>query len=131
MNRFYGVASLDQAAQQARRARAWITGNGQQSESLFESPELALHTMSTGGSVLGRAEADGLHLVCLGMVHGPAPDFGHGSPLDDPDRTANYLLARYQDLGASFLDGLCGHFVVAVVDSASGRLVLALSLIHI
>lgn len=125
MNRFYGVASLDQAAGIARRAGAWIGGNRQQSEALFESSELALHAMSSGGTVLGRSEADGLHLVYLGMIHGPAPDFGEGSPLDDPDRTATYLLSRYQDLGTTFLDGLCGHFVVAIVDSASGRLVLA------
>ncbi len=125
MNRFYGVASLDSAAEVTRRAGEWIGSADHPSEVLFESPELALHTMGTGGTVLGKAEADSLHLVYLGMVHGPAPDFGAGSPLDDPDRTAAYLLSRYQDLGTAFLDGLCGHFVVAIVDSASGRLVLA------
>lgn len=126
MNRFYGIASAAGAPSMAAAASAGIMDGAEQADTtIFENAELAIHSMDTGGSVLGRAEREGGFLVYLGMFHHPAPGFGEGSPLDDPNRTAAYLLARHEALGLAFLDGLCGHFVVAIAEPEAGRLTLA------
>lgn len=122
MNRFLGVVSTRDVTSIVEGARAFV-GSG--SRAVVDAPTMALETTDNGGTVLGRAERDGRSLVYLGMFHHPAPDFGEGNPLDDPDRTALYLLGRFEQYGPGFLDGLCGHFVVAVAEPASGRLTLA------
>lgn len=126
MNRFYGIAAAAGAPSIAAGARASIAARAEHPiTSIFENDELAIDSIDTGGTVLGRAELDGRFLVYLGMFHHPAPGFGEGSPLDAPNATAAYLLARYQEFGPAFLDGLCGHFVVAIAEPGSGRLTLA------
>jgi len=52
-------------------------------------------------------------------------DWRNGSPLDDPNYTAEYLLNRYRNLGLRFLDHVFGHFVVIICDDEKSRLILA------
>ncbi len=126
MNRFFGMASTADVSERFAAARGWIIDTARQaSRPLVRSDALFVDSMDDGRTVLGRAESGGTSLVYLGMVHHPAPEFGEGTPLDDPNRTAAYLLARFRKLGVGFLDGLCGHFVVAVVEPDHGRLTIA------
>ncbi len=77
------------------------------------------------GRLVGVARLDDSFLLLLGALQRPLPDWGEGSPLDDPDATATFLLRRYRALGLSFLDDTVGAFVVALWDADAGRFVLA------
>ncbi|MEO1086262.1 MAG: hypothetical protein AAFY88_18660, partial [Acidobacteriota bacterium] len=51
-------------------------------------------------------------------LHRPVTAWPEGtSPVDDPNKSAAYLLERYRSQGAHFLDGLYGRFAVAVIDA--------------
>lgn len=77
------------------------------------------------GRLIGAAvEGDSL-LVILGAVFNPLPGWLDGSPLDNPDRTAAFMLQRYRAEGLGFLDGVSGSFVLALWDSNAGRFILA------
>jgi asparagine synthetase B (glutamine-hydrolysing) len=77
------------------------------------------------GRVVGAAQDGDAFLVLLGAVHKPLPGWKTGSPLDDPDRTALFLLQRYRDRGLRFLDDTVGAFVVALWDDGARRFILA------
>lgn len=86
---------------------------------------LAWGVVDNGGAVLGTAGDAGVGLAYVGSIHHPFPDFGSGSPLDDADRTARALLERYRRFGLEFLDPICGHAAVVIVEPGAGRVVLA------
>lgn len=80
-----------------------------------------------GGATLGHFEAAGCSLVYLGTILGGTPGWGIGigSPLDDPNRTAEFLLSRYQSEGRNFLDGIPGIYVLILIDRARNTAFLA------
>lgn len=77
------------------------------------------------GRLVGGASDGDSWLVLLGAVHKPLPGWDAGSPLDDPDNTAAFLLRRYRERGLEFLDETVGAFVVALWDADEKRFVLA------
>ena len=90
-----------------------------------ESAPLLFGQLCDGGAVLGCAHDGELTLGLLGPISGPLPGWKCESPLDDPNRTAAFLLDRFKRDDVRFLDGLVGQFAAVVVDSARGRLLLA------
>jgi hypothetical protein len=81
--------------------------------------------LRNNGKMVGRAYEDSSTLLFAGFFWGPLPSWTAGSPLDDPDVTALWLLRRYRTLGTAFLDGLSGHYGIAVLDSGTGTVHLA------
>jgi asparagine synthetase B (glutamine-hydrolysing) len=79
---------------------------------------------SDGGVVLGKAETEDHCLILSGILQKPLPLWEHGSPIDDPDVTAAYLLSRYLKEGREFLDGITGQYVVALNDFRKSRVYL-------
>lgn len=77
------------------------------------------------GGLVGRACDGDTCLTLIGALHSPVPGWGSGSPLDDPDWAAAFLLHRYRVSGLKFLDDTVGAFVVALWDADEQRLVLA------
>jgi asparagine synthetase B (glutamine-hydrolysing) len=77
------------------------------------------------GRLSGAARDGDSYLVLLGAVHHPLPGWGDGSPLDDSDKTAAFLLRRYREQGLGFLDDTIGAFVVALWDAEERRFILA------
>jgi hypothetical protein len=77
-----------------------------------------------GGVILGHAADSGAHLLFLGTLHHPVPDWGPGAPVDDPQASARYLLERYRRLGREFLDGVVGQYAVVVRDPAQRSVLL-------
>lgn len=74
--------------------------------------------------MFGTARSGQQGLAYLGSIHGPFPELA-GTPLDRPNETARALLQRYLDRGLAFLDHLCGHFAVLVVEPGQDRVLLA------
>jgi asparagine synthetase B (glutamine-hydrolysing) len=69
------------------------------------------------GVVLGIAKDKNGFLLFLGTFHMPLPGWtGMGSPMDDANKTAAFLLKQFRKKGASFLDGLVGQYAIAVGD---------------
>jgi asparagine synthetase B (glutamine-hydrolysing) len=89
------------------------------------SPRLVWGSASNGGVVLGKAHAGRRGLAYLGNIHAPFPDVPGGPSLDDPDRTARALLARFEALGLDFLRDVCGQFAVVLVEPDADRVILA------
>ena len=51
--------------------------------------------ISNNGSVLGKAVTNEHFVLFLGFLHKPLPGWEEGSPLDDPDQAAHYLLSLF------------------------------------
>jgi hypothetical protein len=71
--------------------------------------------------LVGVARDSGAFLAYLGSIQKPLPNWQDGSPLDEPDRTAECLLRRYHELGRGFLVGVFGQYVVVVGDEHTGQ----------
>lgn len=80
---------------------------------------------SRSGAMVGIASREQCVLLLCGFFGRPLPDFGTGSPLDEPDATASWLLERYLQLGEKFLDELPGHYGIIVIDSCTNTVRLA------
>lgn len=78
-----------------------------------------------GGRLVGSATDGDISLAFLGAIHKPTPDWSQGSPLDDPDKTAAFLLRRYRDKQLAFLDETVGAFIVALWDAGEERFIVA------
>ena len=126
MNIFFGAVSLAQAGQ-FEDMRAAV-------EKLFAFPASVLAGtdgampcgyISDGGVVLGKAAEGDDYLVYLGFLQRPLPGWDAGSPVDDPDHTAAYLLSRYREHGAGFLEGVHGQYALAIHDGSVSKLMLA------
>ncbi len=128
MNAILGIAASAELGDRFTRACRQVAAVGGRGEVLEHEPKssrLGWGSTSNQGVVLGRARAGGAGLGYVGSIHHPFPDFAEGSPLDDPNRTAEALLRRYQSKGRAFLDDLCGHFAVVVVEPEADRVLLA------
>lgn len=85
-----------------------------------------VHVGFTGPCPLvGSAINNESYIVVFGAIHDPLPGWHKGSPLDDSDKTAAFLLQRYRHHGLKFLDGTVGAYVVALWDAEEGRFILA------
>lgn len=126
MNVFFGVVSRKQVVD-FDLMRSGV-------EEMFENtvkvvvdvpPQVACGYLTDGGAVLGKAQVGENFLIYLGFLQKPLPGWRGGSPLDDPDATAAFLLARYREYGTAFLNGIDGQYALALYDSSSARLLLA------
>jgi hypothetical protein len=127
MNLIFGAAGSRELLQAFGRAGNHIVARYGQAGGIRQP---ATRTASCGylrdsGNILGQADAPGLSLLLLGGIHKPLQGWASGSPLDDPDATAAFLLDRYRAEGLSFLDGVQGQYAVVVSDDNTGRLLLA------
>ncbi len=90
-----------------------------------QSADLDGWAICDGGSLLGIARADGISLAYTGIFPRSVLGGSGGSPLDDPNATARFLLKRYQEQGPAFLDGLPGQYATVVYDCGRETLLLA------
>jgi len=127
MNLIFGIDSKSDVAAQFATARDRINhANDTCCDVLPEnSPTTRTGYLSDGGKIFGRDSRDNISLLYLGSIHGPVPEWGSGSPLDDPDSTARFLLGRYLLNHDGFLDGLQGQYAVVVCDNNTGARLLA------
>ena len=126
MNLLFGVASKKRKAVHFDLLHKNI-------EKLFQVNALLLQNslgsircgyISDNGPILGKAITNDYFLVYLGALQKPLPKWDKGSPLDDPDQTANYLLSRFLEKGPRFLDDIFGQYVVVLCDIKSSKLFL-------
>ena len=89
------------------------------------SPTTRTGYLSDRGKIFGRDCRENISLLYLGSIHKPVPDWGPGSPLDDPDKTAHFLLDRYLLNRDGFLDGLQGQYAIVIHDNNIGARLLA------
>jgi asparagine synthase (glutamine-hydrolysing) len=114
------------ASEAFERCISWLGERGVASVATLNGPGAVRCGFVRSGAVVGTATSEGARLAYLGQLAMPLPGWrGETSPLDDPDETAAYLLARYREHGEGFLDGVGGHFVVALVEPARSLLLLA------
>lgn len=86
---------------------------------IVEAGDACLALERKGSHLIGCASDDTASLWFIGTFFADTPGWhGEGSPLDDPDRTASWLLSRYHESGRAFLDGAIGQFAVIVHDKA-------------
>lgn len=126
MNLLFGVASEDTKNNQFDLIKEDI-------ESLFHTKAQFLENhsrsikcgfISNNGSILGKDLTKDHFLVLLGTLQKPLPEWDKGSPLDDPDHTAHYLLNRFLEKGTRFLEGILGQYVVILCEINSSRLII-------
>lgn len=85
----------------------------------------AISLVSDGGPVGSlKTFANGC-LAYSGVFHDPLPEGEPKADLTNPVAVAEWLVDRYRRKGPRFLDGLLGHYVVALVDDARGEVLLA------
>jgi len=72
---------------------------------------------SNGGSIVGKAENDGIFFIYIGSLYKPMPGWTNGSPMDTPDETALFLLRRYKKKGKSFMDNVLGSYAFFLFDA--------------
>ena len=122
-----GVASPNHARERFAQACDWIanTERGPVSRQQPESDQIFWGTTGEGGAVLGVAQNSSHTLAYLGSFCHPFPGWTDGTSLDDPAITAKKLLARFEVMGPSFLDGLHGNYALIVADSLARRLIIA------
>lgn len=127
MNRLFGVAQTSGVDIDAARLElAEAAGDGPRpARGEPSSQRLIWGSASSGGVVLGSARAGRRGLAYLGNIHAPFPDAPGGASLDDPDRTARALLARFETQGLDFLKNVCGHVAVMLVEPDADRVILA------
>lgn len=125
MNLFFGVASIRKSPRFEKMLHGVGNMYGTRPEVLqSDDGRLQLGYLCDHGSILGKAVTKHHFLIYSGLLI--SSSLANDFPLkDDPDKTAAYLLARYIERGAEFLDGFEGQFVMALVDKNSGHLDLA------
>ena len=126
MNRILGVATSHGAEQRCHTAVEWLASRGHTGARLSgRGGPVCIASIDDGGAVLGRAGTQDACLVYLGWINSPAPGFGAGSPLDNPDATARYLLHRFREHGLRCLDGVTGSYILTLSLTDSRMLLLA------
>ncbi len=110
------------AATLGARATGRIAASGAAKPQVLEFGEAALVLSRDGNRLIGSASDEAADLWFIGTFFGDTPGWTEaGSPLDDPGRTARWLLSCYRDRGTAFLDGAIGQFAVIVHDKVEGR----------
>lgn len=123
MNLFFGTSAASAADGFRERSRRIGAIVGAAPVPLSDRGTVA--AIGDGGAVLGCAHSSDRHLVFLGVLQLPLPDWTDGAPVDDPDRCARYLLDRFERLDLRFLDGIDGQFALALVTADGSRAILA------
>ena len=122
MNVIFGVAGDDAAGFQ-NIAAEYLQKEFGAAPVVSKFSNSLLGSVSDGGGVAGIANDQDLTLAFLGTIFPPLVGWEEGSsPLDNPNETAEYLLARYRSETENFLDGVNGQYTVAIHCSKSGKL---------
>ncbi len=122
MNVIFGVAGKN-VAEYEIRANVYLQREFAAQPEFTRTSETLLGVLNDGGKVAGTANDRGVSLAYLGIMFPSQKGWdGDSSPLDDPDKTARFLLARYLAEGESFFDGLDGQYSVAIHCTISGKL---------
>jgi asparagine synthetase B (glutamine-hydrolysing) len=80
----------------------------------------------TGDALLGQAQDGDVSLILLGTIFAEAEAWsGDTSPIEDPDATARWMIARYRRMGLKFLDGVIGQFAAVLHDGSARRWLFA------
>ncbi len=99
----------------------------------WQSPQLSRVDNKTAslrhsqhGAASGLAQEGEVALCFVGSLYKPTGDDSERvSLIDDPYEGARWLLARYHSAGSRFLDGVYGHYAVAVVNTETDTVLLA------
>ena len=125
MNLLFGSASVSGSAAFSVTLRSGVSGTFPGDVRLVTNGNTAVGSLSDGGAIVGYAENTNATLIYVGALIHPLPDWSEpGRAIDDPDRTARYLLARFDAVGPEFLLGVGGQFAVAISDKVNGRVLL-------
>ena len=126
MNNFFGIASPDSEVRFKNMSEEIADTYGCEVNTLSQNNS-SIHCGYTKitGEVTGKATFGNVQLIYSGFLYLPLPGWEKGSPLDNADSTAYYLLQRYQTLGKDFLQAISGQYVIAICDNDNDTLVIA------
>ncbi len=127
MNLIFGIDGTFDVAAQFAAAHERINSAHNARCDVLPQNSSSSHTgyLSDTGKIFGRDSRENVSLLYLGSIHKPVPEWGSGSPLDDPDETARFLLDRYLLNRDAFLDGLQGQYAIVIRDDNTGTRLLA------
>lgn len=125
MNVFFGITGLESASRFKLMERN-VEKLFQSKVHTFNNPNCTVSCgyIHDGGVILGKAETEKHYLIYSGFLQRPLPQWEGGSPLDDPDKSASYLLSRYIKEGTSFLDGISGQYTIVICDNEQSKFFL-------
>ena len=126
MNILFGMASKSNKAVHFESMCRFIENLSHTKPEVLKNPSGSIQCgySSNNGSVLGKALTKDHLIVYLGFLQKPLPGWKEGSPLDDPDQTAHYLLSRFLEKGSRFLDDVSGQYAVILCDNKNSSLFL-------
>ena len=125
MNLIYGFSGAGDAAARDERVRAALTTAHGTAPPPAGPADPLLNCLRDGGANLGRAAEGEVELAYIGAITLPLRWWtGPGSPIDDADATARFLLGRYLATGKESFSNLQGQFALAVVDRRERRTLL-------
>jgi asparagine synthase (glutamine-hydrolysing) len=123
MNRIFGAAGTAGAIDRYERLLGHLSGAATgESKSLSAGARSRLGVTDDAGAVLRIAAHGPISLVLFGRFERT----GRDQPASGSAATPDWLLQRFLSRGDAFLDGLHGHYAVAVADADSGALWLAM-----
>lgn len=127
MNIIFGIASADNITAQYANMQKQIERRFQAEVQQLGLPSGSIQCglISNRGIIVGRALHQDHLLVYIGHLQKPLPGWHEGSPLDNPDKTAHYLLTRYLEKGMQFLNQISGQFAVVICNLMKSELILA------
>jgi hypothetical protein len=67
---------------------------------------LLVKMINHGNTLIGYAHAGTTHLAYIGAIHQPVENWKIGSPLDEPNKTASFILDEYHHIGVSIFGKL-------------------------
>jgi hypothetical protein len=92
---------------------------------IAESGLVRIGSIDDKGKVLGSHKKGRVSLCFLGAICQPLVGWKNGSPLDDPNATAEHLLGLYQSKGVAFLDEIAGQYAIIIIDEEEDAVILA------
>lgn len=84
---------------------------------VFECGQFRLYAKTDQNVIVGRAEHENNFLAYVGAIHNPLGGWGSGSPMDDADATARFLLEAYLREGVDVFSRIQGQFAIVFFDS--------------
>lgn len=122
MNRLFGAVGGEQAgARYGRLSERLAEAGSDPVTTMSAGPGFRVGAQSDAGAVLHVAKDGGLALALFGRFERTADE----QPTSGSPAIAAWLLERFVKDGEAFLDGLHGHYAVAVTDDDTGKLWLA------
>lgn len=125
MNTVFGIIDSNKKRRAARigRYNKYVDTHFKAKVTELSSDEKSsiLHTKNNG-VLTGIATKEGVTLLLNGFIYKPLPGWkGKDSPVDDPNKTAEYLLERYKKLGSNLTKDIYGHFSIFVFDKKANK----------